>query len=332
MGRTLSDGSVVPSFLGVKNTSKGVHLKNLYNNVCLRVGEVRDIIYPDDERSLSKQFLEYTVQVYQKTNGDPGTSTFYSNCLVSNLFGGGADNFTYTLRATKKYTNNETGLGNGSKVLLLCIDGETINAIIVSGILTKEFNDQQSEDDGHNLKLNFNGIAVQVNDDGELTVTFNGATDNDGKVIDDSGQGSTLSLTKDGSIVLAHDDESIKIDHQNNQININSSSNTTIKSSGLLVGDATDNMMLGSTYREAQSTLNSTLIGALSSFSTYLGIFAGQMTALAAGGVTPVTSAQVAAIGATMEPALLAINQAVQAIQQFEAKASTYLSDKNLSD
>ena len=58
----LEDGTVIPSFMGVMSTPRSEG-KNAFDNSYLRYGEVVDIIYPDEQRSLGKKVIEYVVKV-----------------------------------------------------------------------------------------------------------------------------------------------------------------------------------------------------------------------------------------------------------------------------
>lgn len=97
MAQILDDNTVVPSFQGLQPRGAARDTGNL-NNLALRMGEVKDIVYSDDTRSITKKFTEYTVEVQHRDNRAAGTTTLYRGCLVSNLFGGAADSFRYTLR------------------------------------------------------------------------------------------------------------------------------------------------------------------------------------------------------------------------------------------
>jgi len=171
----------------------------MFENTRLRLGEVQERIPPTDPRNISKMVDEYRVYV-QHSDGGTMVGRIYDYCVLSNTFGSIADNLKYTLRATPSAINKDSqknnGAGKGAKVLLLCINGDTRNAIIIGGIHdSKEVKDKS---EGHHLNFVFNGVAININDAGELTLNIHGKTDLDGKTEDDVG--SSVKIDKDGNI------------------------------------------------------------------------------------------------------------------------------------
>jgi hypothetical protein len=226
MAQILDDNTVVPSFQGLIKRGRAEPTGNL-SNLALRMGEVKDIIYKDDQKSITKQFTEYTVEVQHRDGGHAGTTTKYIGCLVNNLFGGAADTFRYTLRKddqSKKQTTDDDGIGVGSKVLLLCVNGQTTRAMIMGGlrdIKVKE-KDEDKKDDGHNLFFEFNGISVAINKDGEAKIAFRGATKVDGTLDTDAGADekkgpTTVEFLKNGNLKIytKDDKQHVLIDHEN---------------------------------------------------------------------------------------------------------------------
>ena len=110
MAQILDDNAVVPSFMGLHRRGVAQDTGNM-NNLALRMGEVKDIVYSDDPKSITKQFTEYSVEVQHRDNRAPGTTTMYHGCLVNNLFGGAADTFRYTLRKDDQSQKGKDGLG-----------------------------------------------------------------------------------------------------------------------------------------------------------------------------------------------------------------------------
>jgi hypothetical protein len=204
MTQILSDGTVLPSYLSVHS---GAYADGQFDNIALRVGEVKEILYPDNPRSLSKKFTEYVVSVQMKDGAGVGVPIVYPNCIVAQQFGGVADYFTYTLRADDGSTQGDTtkaGLGNGSLVLLLCLNGETSRPFIIGGFPVNDDDSDAALE--HNLHFRFNGINVEVNKDGELSVSFQGATDAAGELaegVDSEASGSELFLCQ-GRIGYGH--------------------------------------------------------------------------------------------------------------------------------
>lgn len=347
MAQILDDNTVVPSFQGLKPRGRAEDTGN-FTNLALRMGEVKDIIYPDDTRSISKRLIEYTVEVQHRDGNRAGTTSLYKGCLVANLFGGAADLIRYTLRKDDQSITGNNGIGNGSKVLLLCVNGQTTRAMILGGLRDIKVDTQtvETKSDGHNFEFEFNGVNSTVNKDGELAIRFRGATAADGSLLPGAGKNgpTTLSLLKDSSwectvgssiSITARDD--ILVESTSGTWTAKASGQSFIKSAGLQVGAATDNMVLGSTYRRAEGQLHNQLQAAFQSLNTMLLAIGTQLSSAGASMVTPVTGAVTAApaialAGATATAAAGVCAQAMSALATFEAQAASYLSTKNKSD
>ena len=231
MANILDDNTVIPSFLGVSDRGDRSIDPGNQTSIALRYGEVRKIIYPDDPKSVSKRFVEYNVEIQQKDQGGPGTSVTYANCVQMSLFGTTADLFRYTLREDKE-ENGKKSLRSGSKVVVLCLNGNVSKGVIVGALrdtgTDKEGSLQEGKDkkdDGHNLFFEFNGVQVKINKDGELQVRYRGATKVDGTLSDDAdaeAENSTIIFTKEGGIKAYTKDEKqfIHLDHKNKKIDI----------------------------------------------------------------------------------------------------------------
>jgi hypothetical protein len=347
----LEDGTVVPSYLRTRT-------RDFVGNFALKMGEVKEILYPENERNLSGKFTEYVVRVqeWNPENGAWGVIT-YTNCVVSSLFGGLADFLSYTVRPDDGTSQPplvqgdkpDPTLGNGSQVLILCANGMKTSPLIVGGWPTN--GDDSSEANGHYLHFNFNGIDALINNDGEFTFTFGGATQADGSLADgvdsDSSNGS-ISFTKDGNIQIADGsgEQLMLIDHQNKKMVLTADSeydvtvsngNMIIKSNGVLVGAATDAWVLGTTYRNAESQMMKQVSTALAAATRGLAsaaqalVTASSLMSTGPAGNIP-AAGPVATAASQLVQAGTALAQAKSAIDKFESGASTYLSQKNLTD
>ncbi len=315
----LATGSTVVSYDG-----------NVFSNDLLRMGEVSKIIYPKDEGSRTKLFTEYDVFVRHSENGTYH-NRIYRNCIVINGFGGLADQSTFTLRPSDSATEKDIkGLGKGSKVILLCINGVINNAIILGGI--RDFNDvaekdfSTKENPGHHYHFVFNGVDLLVNDNGEVVLTQKGPTDIEGKLITDKMEEenteTSVSLLKDGHFEIKAKKE----------FNLDvSDGKTIITSDGVELGDATDDMMLGTTYRDAESQMLKDLQTGFNNLFNKLTTIGSQLTsAVSAAPGAPVTACVTA--GTQLIQAALDLQKMGQTIATFEAKADQYLSGKNRLD
>lgn len=349
MSTILPDGSVVPSYISSRKTMTSGANTSMFGNVALRVGEVTEIFYPEDTRNHSKQTVEYTVSVQQMDHNSWATVD-YPSCIVMNLFGGLGDKLRYTARAREKNLVPDTGLGNGSLVLLLCVNGATNRAVIIGGF-QRDKDLPETKADGHNLHFNFNGMDAKINKDGEFSLAFGGATNADGVPLDSVQKdaiGGSLVFAKNGNITItdATGAQSIQIDHNNKKVIINGSSemditvasgNVKILSNGVLVGDATDAWVKGTTYRQNEAQMNQKLSAALTTMNLALTAAAaalqtmsGALAAGIAGNMPAAPSAALAGIQIQIAAAQAAQMQA--ALTQFEAGASSYLSTKNKTD
>jgi len=346
MGNVLSDGTVLPHYFTTMDTSW--ETTGQYDNTPLRIGEIVDVVLPTDKkRSVTKKLIEYTVAVQQRDGAGILCSILYNHCLRANLFGGVADKFTFTLRKSK--TNPSIGLSIGSKVLVLCINGETGFAVIVGGMPDVELGAVEV-DLGHNLYFEFNGLNTVINKDGEMILTVKGATNFDGTPAsnaDTTKTGQYVKLTKDGSIRLGTngDDQYLLFDNAkktislvaDQELDVTSSRNVVVKSTGVLVGSATDFWMLGSTYRAAEATCNQQLIAALGAIATAATTAAAALTtasgSLGLGIIGNIPAAAPVGVAAS-QIAIIAAQalKAVQAITSLEANPTIYLSPKNKND
>lgn len=204
----LPDGTVLPDYYS--SYVPGTEPSGADDNFGLFVGEVQKIIYPGDKDAQPDQkFVEYEVMVERLDPYSDNVTHPPLRCTLINSFGGVADRFHYTLRGDealardKSDQQNKTyGLGYGSKVLVLCVQGKRHAGIIIGGI-----RDQQDEKDtklGHNLQFTFNGVSVTINNDGELTIVHRGPTKADGKPQNenDPGSGSVVRMDKNGGFMV----------------------------------------------------------------------------------------------------------------------------------
>lgn len=361
--------NVIPSVFGI-NSNGNFSDGGMSSNLVLRLGEVRRQLLPGDKGNVSKKFTEYDVLVGEKNNGT-AASRLYSNCVVSSLFGGQGDTFVWTPRFDPSPTINKGDItGTGSKVLLLCLNGQTTNAIIIGAV--RDDNDKtevkytKDQNPGHHLLWNFNGIEAAINDDGEIKVTYKGKTKNDGSLdADEDAVGTFIRLIKNGNLELSTpgEDQTFILNHDGKTIETKanegwnvevSNGRSTIKSDGLSIGAATDATLLGETHRIAQQALHTELMALLVAAATEIasiGFFISYAGAQASAAIVPNAIPVIGGILAIpfwggmadglnkagyIVPTLSATITAMQtAITEFEATgaASTnFLSTRNLSD
>jgi hypothetical protein len=370
----LSDGSVISSALSALPIGETSTAMGTTSNLALRRGEVKEIIYPDDPKSSSKKYTEYRVAVQQNDGMETGSIVEYSNCQVMSLFGGVTDKLVYTLRADSQ-TTTEKGTGIGSKVHVLCEDGNSNRAFIIGGLRdSNESSAKDSGDAGHNLLFEFNGIRALINKDGEFEINFNGATDNTGKLldgVDSANSGSVFHFLKNGDIQLGHDDQVLTLEHESQawrmkaakaiseetdgdwsgvaqktaflagkqslDLQTEGAAVITAKETKIGSDQASEHLVLGDTYRSAESQMMKSLSTSLNTLATAITTLTGAVQT--AGGFLkiPITG------GILASPSFAAMNMQLQLIGQtlstmysdietFEGSASNYLSGNNTTE
>jgi hypothetical protein len=343
---------ILPSHLDVHETPR-YHDGDVFNNTRLRMGEVQEIVYPNEAKSLSKKFVEYSVYVQHRSRTGTSVGKMYNHCVLVSTFGGVADQFHFMLRAdttpsTKKKGSN--GLGLGSKVLLLCINGEHSNAVILGGLRDQSekksgFGDKEAKDLGHYAYFNFNGVAAYIDNDGQFLLSYNGKTKVDGTTdVDKKSRGTRMAFLKDGSWNINtrdpndpenNQEQFIFLDHANHNTVHQAKDSWTLQvggpakvkaDSGLKVGDATDHMLLGESFRQEQKAMHSQLKNLLQQAAVQLNSAGINMG-------TPISGAVQA--GPQIVAAANLILAAANVIDAFEQKASaknSFLSQNNQSD
>lgn len=338
------DGICIPSELCLRPASQ-LDQTDFYANNSLMIGEVKEIVWPNDKKSQSKRFVEYTVEVAQGAMGDVPVPRIFTGCMAINFFGGIADKEIATFRANAKpqaaydgsgATGDQPGVGDGAKVLLLCADGYVTSPIILGGV--RHIVDYKAKDDaekGHHYEWVFNGSSLKVNKDGELELSFGGKTNADGSLHSDADKeasGTKIFFDKKGNAIFATKDnkEIIKLDHENNKV---------------LIGEATENFLMAKTYRKEEQTKNDKMSGQLDKMAIDMQQVCINLiisaAALSAAGpqLAPLAGTQISIAGGRLNVAaskLMSVMNRISiiasAIKDFEARGQSYLSDKNFSD
>lgn len=232
---------VIPSFLD-NGVDRPPYDGNAFGNVRLRPGEVQEVIYPSDPRSLSRRVVEYRVLVQHVDNGT-AVSKMYDYCVVSNPFGGGADFLRYTLRsepsASRTGGQRATGPGLGAKVVLLCVSGDQRCGLIIGGQV--DARGEAETDLGHQLHFRFNGLDFVVNRDGELAVTNLGPQDAKGALAegaDEDAAGSFVRLDKTGGVVVSDKagDNSVVLDRAAGAVTVKAAQQMVLDSPAVKLG------------------------------------------------------------------------------------------------
>jgi hypothetical protein len=196
------DDLVMPSSLvDFDMTSAVAGFNKTYKNTALRVGYISNSYPVSSKENLNKIATEYEVVVFEQNEDKGIVPIVYRRCVSAEGIGSIADYLEHTFRPVKKQKNsNERKFEdhNGSIVLLLCLNGNSNDPIIIGGL---KHPDRKSKISTNEPQLfgSFNGVDIQILPDGSCRLSFNGATDNDGKPIDSSQGVTTLDIEKDGS-------------------------------------------------------------------------------------------------------------------------------------
>lgn len=241
---------------------------NLYQNLTFRQGEVRAVIPPTSEKSVSKVFMEYDVLVSYIENGTVGHK-MYRNCILVNPLAGGADQCSWTLRASTKPIEDFQA-SDGSKVTILCLEGSYNQGVILGGLRDERCGGDK-EADGHHFNWEFNGVNFKVNDDGSWDITNKGKNTNLGSLdpkADKDGIGTTVKVEANGNFTVSSpkNNQSVVIDNTNNTITINGDQDVTIDGSKIHLGKSADEQaVLGNQLVEILQEL----IQAISTITSY---------------------------------------------------------------
>lgn len=239
MDNFLDNGTVLPvGLLGDNDSAMMAGFNKSYKNFPLRIGVVVQSYPTSDINNRSKLTNEYDVSVIEQYEDRGATTIIYKNCLSSEGFGSIADFFERTLRPMKKKLSKGNAINlkdqNGAIVLLLCLDGMSDKGIIISS-LTHPDRQTTLTDQGPYLEGEFNGVNIKVATDGSATFTFNGATDNDGNIIDPTQGTTTIQVEKDGSFQIGNTTITFRLDKNgdatltaNKDINLNANGNINI--------------------------------------------------------------------------------------------------------
>lgn len=360
----LPDGTVIGSHQNVVDTVRLGPMTEQFGNWGLRVGLVREIIRPDDKRSVSKKFNEYQVEVVYRDRLGRTNLTTYPNCFLASALGGRGDKTFFTPRFSPQTT--KAGVGEGSKVIIGHLNGDKHQAVILAGI--RDQNDEPDQDLGHNLYWEFNGIRALINKDGEFSLEFNGATNYDGTLADgveEAASGTFLKLQKDGNLALVHGTEVLELQRADKSWRWEAEQNITVTTKqgnfqlqaegevGIFAHGEVSDMRLGVKFGRISLESNTGVaIGAdaelatehlvkgdtwqlaeqqlLTKLMAQLGIAGGALAMAGASLLVPVTGPATASPQVVI--AAQALIQMTAAIGTYMSQMPTFLSKKNTTD
>ena len=265
---------IIPSYLG--SETLGVSQDTgTFSTFQLLSGEVQELIWPSSPKNISRKYLEYKVKVFYRQGNEGMGYTTIPNCQLINMFGGQGDYCQYTLRADRS-----SSVGNGAKVLVLCILGEKSKGVIIGGIRSGLVADQSAEP---YYRWKFNGLGQSVESDGSWTIEANGPTDGAGTPTGDTSLFPTkISIDGKGTFTVETKDQnqSIKVDNEENKITIDADQ-------GLEANSGASIDLTATTSTSITSTTSTTIISGTDTTVTATGAIsftAGGALALAGGG------------------------------------------------
>lgn len=193
--------TVLPSsLLGFAEPSYYDAFTNTFNNVSLKIGVVKTIIRKGTKDKDEPEYVEYDVLTFQQDQDKGIVPITYKGCVTMDSFGGVGDFFEFIKSAPTGEKGN-VNVDDGSYVLLLCIDGTSTRGVIIGALPHHGRKSTLASAKDKHLEGEYNGLRMKINDDGELTLTFKGKTDNKGKPKTSVG-GSQIKMEKDGSVEI----------------------------------------------------------------------------------------------------------------------------------
>jgi hypothetical protein len=255
---------VIPSFIS-KNITYDVSASSgkdfRYSEYKLRLGVIKAVYPPNHNLNVSKRFYEYAVDVYVM-EGAPTIKTYPA--VVSDLFASVGDTFSFTPRLAEEQPDRYA-FSKGSRVAILCVNSDIQQALIIGGYPNPNLPvNPPDADQGHHLNFEFNGIKVNINKDGELSLERKGATDSGGEVLSgyEDGAGAKITMSKDGNVEVkagSGKNVSIQLNMNTGEVNLNSEGNVNVNAKGLVVNDGSHPMVKGDSMVSAIADLLTTV-------------------------------------------------------------------------
>jgi hypothetical protein len=231
MSNMLPDGTVVPAFMGVGDTSGDTAgTFDMLTDTGLRLGEVTASYAPTNPKNASKKEWEYDVSALSFRNGGALQESYQPyRCKVAELFGSVADHLRYTVRPASRKPAGKEAFADGSLVLILCPNGDKGQALIVGAMRNQR--DQKADPDKTFLDFVFNGVQASIDEKGSLTLKVPGATKLDGTPDDNrdkNNKGTSVSFGANGSIAISDaNGDTVTVSPKDKSITVTAGEQTT---------------------------------------------------------------------------------------------------------
>jgi len=234
MDNIFDNGTVLPSgLLGNHGSESSIAAFNRsYRNTGLKAGIITKSYAASDPANQNGLCTEYDVVTFEQFENKGSTSILYRNCLSTQGFGGLADYLEFTLRP-KTFQNNKGSPTfsdqDGAIVLIQCLDNVGDKAI-VTGTLIHPDRTTNITSTAPQLSGEYNGVNIEIANDGSCSLTFRGATDSKGNPVG-SAEKTVFQIQSDGSYQFTNAGVTIT-GSKSGALTINTTSDTTINAGG----------------------------------------------------------------------------------------------------
>jgi hypothetical protein len=207
MSTILPNGTVLPhGLVSVQGREKNIAAFNRsYKNTGIKAGFVVQSYSADDPSNQNGLCTEYDVQTIEQDENKGTTSILYKHCISSQGFGSIADFLEYTLRPQTYQSKNAPDFAgqDAAIVMIQCLDNIGSKAIVIGNFIHPDRPTTITSTDPQ-LAGEYNGVNIQIANDGSCSLTFNGATDSSGAPTDPSQGPTTFQIQTDGSFQFNH--------------------------------------------------------------------------------------------------------------------------------
>jgi hypothetical protein len=215
-------GEIISEALGMHNADKAA--EENFANFAISLGQIQEIYPVDDSNNTTKQFVQYDVVITRPN----GATELIERCRMGQPgFGGGINNYLEATTTNPGSDRNNFDEGSndkrGHECLVASIDGQKHSGVILcmfphsSSVASST---RPRTEDGNVTSGEIQGLNFKVNNDGELTITFNGPRDDKGVLVSDKGP-TTVSLDKEGRVsITTKKNQSVLIDSVTKKITV----------------------------------------------------------------------------------------------------------------
>lgn len=172
------------------------------NGIRMLEGQITKVHFIDEATNRSKQYVEYDVLARSALGG----ATTYKNCRYVQDISGFNDSSETVLEANnaalkgKLDPSNSPANMNGTMVVLAFLDGSIAKPVIIGGFRHGRSTGATKEDGIRKIRT-FRGVSIEINKDGEYTITQSSPNSPDGKQTNKD-LNSEVKLDKNGRVTF----------------------------------------------------------------------------------------------------------------------------------